>query len=313
MKRFSAVLARFILFVTLLDANDSLSLSSSPKNTVRRNHNQVLVEGWNEISIATPAKETTDHDNVASLGDRIRNGNVVLEIPEMVTAEECERIRTYCHNRIQKQSDEKETNIQDSIDPPSLIRISTIAAVKRAERDGMVARCSLPLSTEMDNLCQELLLRTLKWIDIQIPSIPATLFNTTSLASLYENNHLIYTKREPAVNVYTQGGEFTAHKDAQALTVLIPLSCSRRHYLGGGTSFVVASNNAAIRKPPPGHVLLFGGNVTHSGVAVQEGVRVVLVASFSPIKPTTTTSTGSSSGCSDSTASMERDIYGDLL
>lgn len=307
MKRLSAVLTRFIIFLTLLETNDSLSLSSSPRNTDRRNHNQVSVEGWNEISIASPPKETVDHDNVVSLGERIRNGNVVLEIPEMATTEECERIRTYCHNRIQTESDEKEINIQDSIDPQGLIRISTIAAFKRAERDGMVARCALPLSAEMDSICQKLLLRTLKWIDVEIPSIPATLFNTTSLAYLYENDQLIYTKREPAVNVYTQGGEFTAHKDAQALTVLIPLSCSRRHYLGGGTSFVVASNNVTISKPPPGHVLLFGGNVIHSGVAVQEGIRVVLVASFSPLKRTTTT------GTSDSTASKERDIYGDLL
>ena len=35
-------------------------------------------------------------------------------------------------------------------------------------------------------------------------------------------------------------------------------------------------------RPPAGTALLFGGTITHSGVAVTSGERSVLVASFSP-------------------------------
>ena len=43
---------------------------------------------------------------------------------------------------------------------------------------------------------------------------------------MYAANALLWADREPAVNVYKEGGEFLPHKDGQALTVLIPLTTS---------------------------------------------------------------------------------------
>ena len=38
-------------------------------------------------------------------------------------------------------------------------------------------------------------------------------------------------------------------------------------------------------KPPLGSALVFGGDVTHAGMPVEQGVRSVLVASFSTRTP----------------------------
>lgn len=90
-----------------------------------------------------------------------------------------------------------------------------------------------------------------------------------------------------------RGGEFYAHQDHQALTVLVPLS-EPHSFEGGGTGFWAAAPDAASReaadrhapptlvlKPPAGDALLFAGSVTHAGMPVRAGERIVLVASFS--------------------------------
>ena len=45
---------------------------------------------------------------------------------------------------------------------------------------------------------------------------------------------------EPAINVYTAGGGFGAHKDHMALTFILPLTCpsQARGQLGGGAGWV---------------------------------------------------------------------------
>lgn len=78
-----------------------------------------------------------------------------------------------------------------------------------------------------------------------------------------------------------------------ALTVLIPLT-SPMEFSGGGTGFW-AGNRATdespeseptlVLKPALGSALVFGGDVTHAGIPVQDGVRSVLVASFSTRTP----------------------------
>jgi hypothetical protein len=103
----------------------------------------------------------------------------------------------------------------------------------------------------------------------------------------------VHTRLGPVSGQDGRGGEFYAHQDHQALTVLVPLS-EPHSFEGGGTGFWAAAPDAASReaadrhapptlvlKPPAGDALLFAGSVTHAGMPVRAGERVVLVASFS--------------------------------
>ena len=113
---------------------------------------------------------------------------------------------------------------------------------------------------------------------------------TTSLAQLMQSDQLQYASREPAINIYRDGGAFDAHQDDQTLTALVCLSTPDVDFQGGGTAFwTPRSRNSApprwVMRPPAGAVLLFGGTVTHAAQAVTAGCRVMAVASFSPLDP----------------------------
>lgn len=100
------------------------------------------------------------------------------------------------------------------------------------------------------------------------------------------------------INVYVKGGDFSPHEDSQSITMLVNLS-ERAQYEGGGTAFWSLSDRGQLGqnrgppsgglgrptfviKPPPGSALIFGGQVTHAGLAVHDGKRAVFVASLSP-------------------------------
>jgi len=190
--------------------------------------------------------------------------------------------------------------------------------------------------------CEELLLRVLDRVDEQLPSVYEFLFAPSegwldrqpltaagqppiasppehlqdacpSLRDLYMAGELEWSEGEPAINVYTAGGGFGAHKDHMALTFILPLTCPTRGFSGGGTGFWSAEAEArgsygggrdeaemlddnkanarpdgpptAILRPPLGTAILFGGDVTHAGMPVEDGTRAVLVASFSTRTP----------------------------
>ena len=115
--------------------------------------------------------------------------------------------------------------------------------------------------------------------------------------SFFANKMIGFTGGEPAINVYTAGGGFKAHQDKQSLTILVSLSPGD-DFAGGGTAFwstedagppgrtreylTRTSTPTLLLRPPVGTALLFGGVVTHAGVAITSGERSVLVASFSP-------------------------------
>ena len=129
---------------------------------------------------------------------------------------------------------------------------------------------------------------------------------------------LKFSPGEPAINIYSEGGEFLPHEDGsvKTLTLLVPLSDSGT-YEGGGTGFypggaavrrqhqqeAAAAALAASeqpweksrRRPEPewmpvepslvvrasaGSAVLFGGEVTHAGMPLRFGTRFVFVASF---------------------------------
>ena len=113
---------------------------------------------------------------------------------------------------------------------------------------------------------------------------------------------LVFSETEPAINVYYQEGCFLPHEDNCALTVLIPLSSPEGvdgeddGFVGGGTGFwppelrrqssrrpgdEFDAEPSIVLAPPAGTAMLFAGHVTHAGMQVDTGSRVVLVASFS--------------------------------
>ena len=186
-------------------------------------------------------------------------------------------------------------------------------------------RTRMPVGDELPKvapLCQEILLRVLDVVDAQFPSIYETLFKpcdewasrqplnaqgvqpttppplhladtSPTLRELYEGGELEWSEGEPAINVYTTNGYFGAHKDHLALTVLMPLTAPG-DFAGGGTGFWAGGRDESedpetppdtVLTPAPGTALIFGGDVTHAGMPVVEGVRSVFVASFSTRTP----------------------------
>lgn len=188
----------------------------------------------------------------------------------------------------------------------SLVRLPTREAAKIAA--GSNIQCANPMPVAIATLLQTILKRVASVMTEDIPSISELLFGGESVLHLLNTDRLKFTSLEPAINVYYPGMEFKAHKDAQAITVLIPLSCPQQHFQGGGTSFWSQDSHGhrvedptIILKPHAGCAMLFGGRVTHAGVPVEDGVRVVFVASFS-------------SSTEESPVVMQhRDIYGDSL
>ena len=127
-------------------------------------------------------------------------------------------------------------------------------------------------------------------------------FHVCGNATVLESSLASWDK-EITNGVLTKGGAFKPHEDLQTLSVLISLS-SPEAFGGGGTAFWdarvadlkadMALDSSArwhratggappslVLKPPAGTALLFGGDVTHAGVAVGSGTRCVFVASFS--------------------------------
>ena len=237
---------------------------------------------------------------MSSIGERIKSGESVLQVAGLVSEDECQLLCKVCC-----QLDEERSNTV--LEKEGLLRLPTIAAAERAAMRN--TPCADPLPLEIDTMLQRILLRSAKVIDDKVPSIGTALFDGEQISSLMTDHQLKYSSREPAINVYSCGGEFRAHKDAQAITILIPLS-SPNEFLGGGTSFWSQDSRghrveepSICLKPPAGTAMLFGGCVTHAGVPVENGKRVVFVASFTNAK-----SDRPAIGVED-----HRDIYGDSM
>jgi hypothetical protein len=249
----------------------------------------------------------------------IQRGESVICLPHAVNPQKCQILATQCIAVSQSRQPISTTAADNTNNMDSnlvgLVRLPTQAAAHRAalSKTPFVAP---PLPIPQDLLAQDLLLDVIQRIDTQFPSISQTLFETessltqlwlassssSSLSSSSSSNSgasLIFSSREPAVNVYTTGGEFLPHTDGQTLTILIPLSTPAVDFQGGGTAFWSSSSLSTeesqhpaahehhdepslVLTPPAGTALLFGGSVRHAGRPVLAGTRVVLVASFSP-------------------------------
>ena len=159
------------------------------------------------------------------------------------------------------------------------------------------------LRPAVQKTCDELLLRALEFVDKAVPSLNSILFGQSPAAALRAEGEfarsslLSFTHNEPAINVYTAGGDFSPHRDLQALTVLMPL-VDAAGFEGGGTAFWSSANTASgppmalpdvdpsrppslLLAPPAGTAMLWGGDLMHAGQPVTAGQRAVFVASFS--------------------------------
>jgi hypothetical protein len=97
-----------------------------------------------------------------------------------------------------------------------------------------------------------------------------------------------FSGHEPAINVYTAGGEFEPHEDKHMLTVLVPLS-PLDAFEGGGTAFWseraervggLGGEPSLMLRPEPGTAIFWTGQITHAGLPVISGRRHVFVCSF---------------------------------
>ena len=101
-----------------------------------------------------------------------------------------------------------------------------------------------------------------------------------------------FSGEEPMLNRYIPGGNFDAHQDGHALTVLVPLSTPDVDFEGGGTAFwserTIGTDSKSAHSFPPslvcrpkaGTALFWRGHLTHAGLPVTKGLRHVFVASF---------------------------------
>lgn len=157
------------------------------------------------------------------------------------------------------------------------------------------------LAGAAQSLCDTLVRRTIALVesDGRLPALGELLFGShdVRLADL----DIRFSLNEPAVNIYGANGGFDEHEDGHQITILVPLK-DPRAFEGGGTSFWPTTSDAAtfslsehdrsvhvvrdtsaagqIMRPSRGTAMIFTGAVTHSGVTVTAGTRVVFVASF---------------------------------
>jgi hypothetical protein len=236
---------------------------------------------WSEVRISTGELCTQTSETEAL--EHFQEGESVLLLKDLVSEEDCRALVTATARQLADHG----TNKNGANNPVTRQRLPTIAAAKRAAASN--TPCAESLNEEADSICQRILRRSVETIDEQLPSLSLALFGGKIEPLLTSNNNgLIYSSREPAVNVYTTGGQFLAHEDGQKLTVLVVLGCDS-DFEGGGTAFWSPDSRGHRVEPPSlilrqkaGTAMLFAGHVTHAGLSLTSGCRVVFVASFSP-------------------------------
>lgn len=205
---------------------------------------------WSVVRLSPVRAGATTPDDVAA-------GRSIIVVDEFASDAECESLRAAAME---------------------------CSSAERAGGNPVAARLRLHVPKRLDAAAQalsdELVRRALAFTEVELPALAAAVGPREALR---------FADFEPAVNVYSAGGEFRPHEDGQALTVLLPLPGD---YEGGGTAFWSEEDRGpslarggkdptCVLQPPAGSALLFGGGVTHAGRPVASGTRCVYVASFS--------------------------------
>ena len=237
--------------------------------------------GWREIWLDDSVSGSKSAGGARGLAENIQRGSLVLELAGVASNAECQLLVNAATQRAE----------------PGTVRIPSIAAVNRKARQmGETEMDHDALPAAADDQAEVIFQRVLAKIDEHLPSLVTTLFNTDaeiteesarSLSARHAAGALRFTNMEPAINVYTNNGQFPAHRDRMALTMLLSLS-PPTSFAGGGTGFWCSDSAdgepASVRRPIPGTVLLWGGEMVHAGMPVESGTRCVYVASFTALR-----------------------------
>jgi len=249
---------------------------------------------WHELRFVAPIAT----EPAASTVESLISGESVIVVPDLVSDAECAAL-----------SDEALQAVVKASLVPKCVRLPLM--VKSQSRDDVASKghkqewslesrpdqvgsetVTAALTVAADTIGETIFRRVLCFVDEQFPSVARDVFGAgkgaaANLVQMYDEDDLEYASYEPAVNVYGAGGEFEPHKDYHGLTMLVTLS-TLDSFSGGGTGFWSREDSAdelqeptLVVKPSRGTVMLFGGQVMHSGMAVDAGVRVVFVGSFS--------------------------------
>jgi hypothetical protein len=263
-----------------------------------------LAPAWSEVKLASRPGSSSSLE----LGRNLARGNCVLQVSDVASPEECAELLKYGLRAAEKQQ------------ASTWARTASFLAEFTSNNPRSEGRVRVPIRSLHPRQAQQfdnLMARVCSFVDNELPSV-AKLFerdvdmdgdvtsntcmlcdepSTVSLSALHASGGLTYSTREPAINVYRPKGEFLAHTDRQTLTVLIPLS-SPESYEGGGTGFWSSASDkglpqygqpasaplsapGVVLRPPQGTALLYGGRITHAGMPVETGCRVIFLASFS--------------------------------
>jgi hypothetical protein len=164
----------------------------------------------------------------------LASSDSVLLLPAVASAAECDAVVQACSQALELGQ--------------RLVRLPSIAMAAAAELDVDAFDGDPPagaqlsqIPAEADAICDIILRRVLAVVDRELGPVVVSQFGTTSLSELLAAGELEFASREPAVNVYAEGGNFPPHEDHQALTVLVPLS----EHGGGGTGFWASDDEGA--------------------------------------------------------------------
>ena len=194
----------------------------------------------------------------------------VLVLPDLVTAVECEKLVAAADEWCRAHSGS--TPLTDYHRRPGLIRVE-------CHVDG------LNLDGEAHALARIILARALWNFETLRPDDAHRIFGQrASLGDMVFS----FSGHEPAINVYTAGGQFEPHEDKHMLTVLVPLS-PLNAFEGSGTGFWSddaprvggpGGEPSLVMRPKPGTGLFWTGQITHAGLPVVSGTRHAFVCSF---------------------------------
>ena len=259
-------------------------------------------EGIEEVPLTEPEG--------ATVGERLRRGEVVLRMDQIASLDECNFLYDACTKTFEKYRAFHGR-------PPTNGRGRFAVADNEAFDFDVVSGAEAVFLTVLDALDEKmpdiydcLFAPGADWAQRQPRTGPRSNSKKMNralpssdlgarcptLRELYMAGELEWSEGEPAMNLYEAPGLFGAHKDHMALTVIVPLT-SPSAFAGGGTGFWPPQASAAsadgsdpdgdavIVTPAAGDALVFGGDVTHAGMAITAGRRSALVASFSTRTP----------------------------
>lgn len=216
-------------------------------------------DAWSEYALCAKAAESP------SASSSFAEGHSLFQVPALMSQEECQSLILAGHR----------------VRPASMSGSTVRLGIHDA---------ALSFTPEEQRCVRAILDRALSLIEAMLPELAEALFGQRTALHTME---LFYAQNEPAINIYSAGGELIPHRDKHRLSVLVPLT-PPESFSGGGTGFWPEADCAGRRvrrgceaakhmlKPSAGSAMLFGGEVMHAALPVTAGTRVVLVASLTP-------------------------------